>query len=86
MYTQHYNYRKELDSIHSHINTFRPTVKMDLLRMWRTTNNVYQEMDKELVNCRRKARLSSKYLTLEQELLTLKQSLLKRITWANLLN
>ena len=85
MFEQHYQHRRDLDQIHSQINQLKPTAKMDLLKIWRTANNQFQELDKELVICRRKAKLTSKYYTLEQQLVQMKNTLAKRITFAILL-
>lgn len=41
----------------------------DLYKMWKNCVNLYTEMDKELVICRRSQRPTAKYLELEKQLL-----------------
>ncbi len=80
---QHYTYRRQLDRMHTQIQRqFAGQFRLDLLKMYRTIENQYQDMDREFVNCRRKNRLSSSYEHMEQDFNSLFKSMEKRITMA----
>lgn len=85
MLSKHYEYRAKLDSLQNQIRATSPQARVDLLKMWRSCDNLFQALDSELVNCRRRNRLSAKYTTLQEQLDNIILSLEKRIMWAGLL-
>lgn len=85
---RHGQLREHLDSVKRHIrscNNLDLIVRRDLLRMHNTCETTYTEMDREMVECRRKRRPTSRYTELESKLTSMISTLEKRITWANLL-
>ena len=85
MFESHYTHRKTLDTLRSQINTLPPLSKLDCLKMYRNTEKLFQDMDRELVNCRRRQRLTANYLELEQSMLKSQATLEKRLTFAYLM-
>lgn len=85
MLEQHYTYRQQLDSLSSQIKTMDAHVRMDLLKLWRTADNLFADLDKELVACRRRQRPTSRYQTILANLTTQLQTIEKRLTFAHLL-
>lgn len=85
MFEQHYSYRTDLDQLRTQINQLKLMPKVDCLKLWRTANTAYQEMDREFVNCRRRAKLTLRYQELEAEYQKMYNSLAKRMTLAHLM-
>lgn len=80
---QHYTHRRRLDRLSEQIQRqFTGQFRLDLLKMYKTIENQYTEMDREFVNCRRKNRLSSDYEYKEELFIQLVKSMEKRITLA----
>ena len=80
---QHYTHRRRLDRLLEQIQRqFTGQYRLDLLKMYKTIENQYTEMDREFVNCRRKMRLSSDYEYKEEQFNHLFKSMEKRITLA----
>lgn len=78
----HLDYYKQLDQARLKISQLPPQYRKDLLKMWHTVQDAYIAMDKEMVECRRTRRITSKYKDLEAKFQTLIPSLEKRITLA----
>lgn len=53
--------------------------------MWKTVDSIYNEMDREMVECRRKNKLTLKYTELEAQLQKAQLNLEKRMTFALLI-
>lgn len=57
----------------------------DLYKIWKNCVNLYTELDKELVNCRRMNRHTAKYLELESKLNTSIEQFDQLVTFSKLL-
>lgn len=79
----HIEYKQKVDSLRT--QCLGQKYQKDLMKIWSNVANKYIEMDKEMVNCRIKRKLTPKYETLAKELDTLITALEKRILWVNLL-
>lgn len=62
----------------------RPDQREDLRRIWRRARELWSLMDIELVNCRRRNRVTPKYTDLQQECVETITTLEQYITWAHL--
>lgn len=83
---QHTILRKQLDTLWTQILGIHPANRRDLTRMWRNSDEVWIEMDKELINCRRLKHLTIKYQELSSKLEELLNSLEQYVVFAKLLN
>lgn len=77
--------KQRLDNIFFQIVQLRPDMREDMRRLWRPSRNIWNELDKELVECRRIRKVTSKYTDLELDLLTRIEVMEKYITFATLL-
>lgn len=70
MQQHHEAHLAKLDAL---LKTFGPTsdirVRSTLYKFYRTCRQIYTEMDKEMVNCRRRDKLTQKYTELEAQFL-----------------
>jgi hypothetical protein len=61
-----------------------PGMREDLRRMWRGTRNLWNQLDIELINCKRLNKVTPKYTELEAELNQCLLTLEGYITWGHL--
>lgn len=61
----HQNHKSELDKCLVAYQNANPKASMGLHRLYANCKNLWVEMDKEFVECRRKGRLTLKYTELE---------------------
>lgn len=57
----------------------------DLYKMWKNCVNLYTELDKELVNCRRAQRPTAKYIEIETKLKAAIEQFDQWVTFSKLL-
>lgn len=62
------------------------SVKQDLKKLLKNAQSAINELNKEVVNCRRIHKLTSQYYYLEEAAELVIHTLEKRITWARLLD
>ena len=77
--------RQHLDQLRYQITNHKGIIARDLLKFWRNAEEVWIELDREYVQCRRLNRLTTRYETLATEYQNRIERLEKRLTWANLL-
>ena len=77
--------KKRLDTTFFQIVELRIPNRGDIMKIWRTAKNLYSEMDKELVQCRRANKLSPKYQELETNLIESLDTIEQYLTFATLL-
>ena len=66
------------------IKDLRPDKREDLRRMWRHVRDLWNQMDIEMVNCRKIHRKTPKYLDLESECSQCLLTVESYISWAHL--
>ncbi len=84
---QHRNssYIIELDQLADHVSSMdNMLARRDLGRMLNAARNIATDMDRELVECRRLNRYTSKYVQLESKLEEQLRTISKWLTWAHL--
>ena len=77
--------KKRLDTIFFQIIEIPPNMREDMRRIWRPARAVWDNMDRELVECRKYNKPSPKYQELEQDLLNRIETMEQYVTFATLL-
>jgi hypothetical protein len=77
--------KRRLDEAFFGISQMRPDMRDDLRRMWRQAREIWTQMDRELVNCRRIGKLTPRYLSLQTEFLESLSTVEQYIAWGTLL-
>jgi hypothetical protein len=78
------DYKYRIDQAFFTIVKMPPDQREDLRRMWRACRNVWDQLDIELVNCRRVHKVTPKYAELEAELVQRLATLEGYISWGHL--
>jgi hypothetical protein len=83
---EHTQYPQRMDEINARIQSIKNwPVRTDLTKILRNCRDLYTQMDREHVICRRTQRTTAAYATLSEQLDTWLHMLEKRITWALML-
>ena len=77
--------KQRLDTVFFQIIDIPPGMREDMRRLWRPARELWNELDKELVECRRINKHTIKYKELEQDLLTRLDIMEQYLTFATLL-
>ena len=77
--------KKRLDTIFFHIVNMPPNMREDMRKLWRPARNIWDQMDQELVTCRRINKATPKYQGLEKTLTECLENMEQLITFAALL-
>lgn len=77
------NYR--LQTAFFQILELKPDHRGDLHHMWRNGKDIWNIMDRELVECRRVKKHTARYLELEQDLIQVLDTIGQYLTFATLL-
>jgi hypothetical protein len=77
--------KQRLDAIFFQIIELRPDMREDMRRLWRPARARWDEMDKELVECRRLNKPTIRYKEIKQDLETRLEIMEQYITFATLL-
>ena len=84
--TTHTLYSIKLVELHNDVrSTSNMSAKHDLSKLWKNCMNIYTEMDKEMVNCRRHSKITAHYTELETRLLRAIEQVDQMITFSKLL-
>lgn len=59
--------------------------RADLLKFWKHAQSLYNELDKEMVNCRRKQKLTPIYQDIEAKVIETLDTFEQYLMWAQLL-
>lgn len=62
-----------------------PGKRGDMIKLWQHARDLYTELDKEMVNCRRRQKLTPAYHEIEAKLLESLNTFDQYLMWANLL-
>jgi hypothetical protein len=77
--------KHRLDVIFFQIIEIAPAMREDMRRLWRPARAVWDELDRELVECRRHNKPTVRYRELEQDLQNRLELMEQYITFATLL-
>ena len=77
--------KHRLDRIFFQIVELRPAMREDMRRLWRPARALWDELDKELVECRRHNKPTVRYQEIEQDLQARLELMEQYITFATLL-
>jgi hypothetical protein len=77
--------KTRLDNIFFHTIQLPPGMREDMRRLWRPARALWDEMDKELVECRRYNKPTARYQEIEQDLRNRLDIMEQYITFATLL-
>ncbi|CAB4129063.1 hypothetical protein UFOVP112_161 [uncultured Caudovirales phage] len=77
--------KHRLDVIFFQIIELPPNMREDMRRIWRPSRALWDELDKELVECRKLHKPTIKYQEIEQDLETRLELMEQHITFAMLL-
>ena len=77
--------KHRLDVIFFQIIEIVPNMREDMRRLWRPARALWDELDKELVECRRHNKPTVRYHEIEQDLLNRIELMEQYITFATLL-
>jgi hypothetical protein len=77
--------KHRLDTIFFQIIDIPPNMREDMRRLWRPSRALWDELDKELVECRRLNKPTARYQDLEKDLETRLDLMEQYITFATLL-
>ena len=77
--------KQRLDAVFFQIVEIPPGMREDMRRLWRPARAQWDELDKELVECRRLNKLTVRYREIEQDLLARLDLMEQYITFATLL-
>jgi len=77
--------KHRLDTIFFQIIDIPPNMREDMRRLWRPARDIWNELDREMVECRRLKKTTVKYQELEQDLSTRIDLMEQYITFATLL-
>lgn len=77
--------KHRLDTIFFQIIHLPPDMREDMRRLWRPARALWNELDKELVECRRYDKPTVRYREIETDLLTRIELMEQYITFATLL-
>jgi hypothetical protein len=78
------DYKYRIDQAFFTIIKMPPGMREDLRRMWRACRNLWDQLDIELINCKRLNKVTPKYTELEAELNQCLLTLEGYITWGHL--
>ena len=82
----HKELKYRLDQMYFQIIELHPNKRGDLKRMWKHAQQLWGDLDKEMVNCRRLHKATAHYTSLEEALNETLTTLEQYIMWASLLN
>jgi phosphoglycerate-specific signal transduction histidine kinase len=77
--------KQRLDTVFFQIVDLSPNLREDMRRLWRPARALWDELDKELVECRRLNKPTIRYQELEQDLRNRLEIMEQYITFATLL-
>jgi hypothetical protein len=77
--------KTRLDNIFFHTIQLNPGMREDMRRLWRPARALWDDLDRELVNCRRHNKPTVRYREIEQDLLNRLDIMEQYITFATLL-
>jgi Zn ribbon nucleic-acid-binding protein len=77
--------KKRLDSVFFQIINLPPNMREDMRRMWRPARELWNNLERELVECRRIGKTTAKYQTIEKDLNERLEIMEQNITFATLL-
>lgn len=77
--------KHRLDVVFFQIVQLAPDMREDMRRLWRPARALWDELDKELVECRRLHRPTVRYREIEQDLATRLDLMEQYLTFATLL-
>lgn len=77
--------KHRLDVIFFQIVQLQPALREDMRRMWRPARDLWNILDRELVECRRLNKHTVKYQEVEQDLINRLDIMEQHITFATLL-
>jgi hypothetical protein len=77
--------KHRLDTIFFQIVEISPGMREDMRRLWRPARALWDELDKELVECRRLNKHTIKYKEIEQDILARLDIMEQYVTFATLL-
>ena len=77
--------KTRLDTIFFQIIEIAPNMREDMRRLWRPARSLWDELDKELVECRRLHKPTVKYQEIEQDLRNRLDTMEQYLTFATLL-
>jgi len=77
--------KHRLDTIFFQIVEISPGMREDMRRLWRPARSLWNELDKELVECRRLNKHTVRYQEIAQDLLNRIELMEQYITFATLL-
>jgi hypothetical protein len=82
----HTSLKDRINSLYFQINDIHPNKRGDLMRLWKHTQQLWSELDKEMVQCRRLQKLTAHYKSLEEAINESLSTVEQYIMWANLLD
>lgn len=82
----HRNLKYRIDQMYFQVIDLHPNKRGDLMRMWKHAREIWGNLDKEMVNCRRLGKATAHYAGLESALNESLTTLEQYIMWASLLN
>jgi hypothetical protein len=77
--------KKRLDTIFFQIIEIQPNLREDMRRIWRPARALWDELDREFVECRKHNKPTPRYQAIEQDLITRIETMEQYITFATLL-
>lgn len=77
--------KHRLDAIFFQIVNLPPNMREDMRRMWRPSRALWDELDREMVECRRLHKQTVRYQEVEQDLQNRVELMEQHITFATLL-
>lgn len=77
--------KQRIDAVFFHIIDLPPGLREDMRRMWRPARELWNLLDRELVECRRLNKPTVRYQELEQDLCNRLDLMEQHITFATLL-
>jgi phosphoglycerate-specific signal transduction histidine kinase len=77
--------KHRIDVIFFQIVELQPNLREDMRRLWRPARALWDELDKEMIKCRRANKLTSRYREIEQDLTNRLDVMDQHLTFATLL-
>ena len=77
--------KHRLDVIFFQIVQIQPNLREDMRRMWRPARALWDELDREMIKCRRSNKFTDQYREIEQDLEKRLDIMEQHITFATLL-
>ena len=83
---EHKSLKNRLDNLYFQIIDIHPNKRGDLMRIWKHTQKLWSDLDKEMVSCRRLGKVTPHYASLESAFTESLATLEQYIMWAKLLD